>query len=100
MLLGDLPLLEGADIAAMAEIAADPVWGAPVVVLAPDRHRRGTNALLLRPPGALPFHFGYDSFAKHVGEAVAGGAELMIYRSPGTEFDLDTPGDLAELAER
>jgi 2-phospho-L-lactate guanylyltransferase len=99
VLLGDLPLLEGADIAAMAEIAADPVWGAPVVVLAPDRHRRGTNALLLRPPDTLPFHFGYDSYAKHVDEARAGGVELMIYRSPGTEFDLDTPGDLLDLGD-
>jgi 2-phospho-L-lactate guanylyltransferase len=99
VLLGDLPLLQGADIATMVEIAADPVWGAPVVVLAPDRHQRGTNALLLRPPGTLPFHFGADSYALHVGEAVAGQVELMIYRSPGTEFDLDTPGDLAELAD-
>jgi len=97
VLLGDLPLLQSADIAAMAEIARDPVRGGPVVVVAPDRHRRGTNALLLSPPGTLPFHFGYDSYARHTQDALAGGAELMIYQSLGTGFDLDTPGDLADL---
>jgi hypothetical protein len=29
--------------------------------------------------------------------AAANRAEIMIYRSPGTAFDLDTPGDLADL---
>jgi 2-phospho-L-lactate/phosphoenolpyruvate guanylyltransferase len=97
VLLGDLPLLRASDINAMAEIAADSVHGDPVVVMAPDRHGRGTNALLLRPPRALPFYFGADSYARHTRAAEAAGAELMIYRSPGTSFDLDTPADLADL---
>jgi 2-phospho-L-lactate guanylyltransferase len=97
VLLGDLPLLQAADVRAMAEIAADPIRGAPVVVLAPDRHGLGTNALLQRPPGIVPFQFGHDSFPRHFRAAAANSAEIMIYRSPGTAFDLDTPGDLADL---
>ena len=97
VLLGDLPLLRASDIHAMAEIAANSVHGDPVVVMAPDRHGHGTNALLLRPPHALPFHFGLHSYARHTRAAEAAGAELMIYRSPGTGFDLDTPADLADL---
>ena len=97
VLLGDLPLLQSADITAMAEIAADPVHGGPVVVLAPDRHGHGTNALLLHPPETLPFYFGIDSYARHYQAAARGGAEIMVYRSAGTAFDLDTPGDLADL---
>ncbi|HUS16356.1 MAG TPA: 2-phospho-L-lactate guanylyltransferase [Chloroflexia bacterium] len=98
VLLGDLPLLRPADIQAMAEMAADPIRGEPVVVLAPDRHGHGTNALLLRPPGTLAFGFGEDSYDRHFWAAAAGGAEIMVYRSTGTAFDLDTAEDLAALA--
>ncbi len=50
----------------MAAFSAD---GAPLVVVAPDRHGRGTNALLCAPPGLIEYQFGEDSFAQHCAQA-------------------------------
>ena len=97
VVLGDLPLLTRADVAGILARAGD----APeMVVLAPDRHERGTNALLLRPPGAVPFAFGPGSLARHLEAAAARGLPARLYRSPGTALDVDTPDDLAAVAER
>jgi 2-phospho-L-lactate guanylyltransferase len=68
-----------------------------LVVLAPDRAGAGTNALLVRPPQALPFAFGPQSCARHVDLARERDLEVMFYRAPGTAFDVDRPEDLAEL---
>ena len=97
VVLGDLPLLTAADVAALVALAGRD---APVVVLAPDRHERGTNALLLRPPDAIPFAFGPDSLARHLAAATARGLPVRLYRAPGTALDLDTPEDLAALPAR
>jgi 2-phospho-L-lactate guanylyltransferase len=69
----------------------------PLVVIVPDRHGRGTNALLLAPPDAIDTCFGGDSRAAHVAAAHAAGAELIELGGPLT-LDLDTPDDLL-LAE-
>jgi 2-phospho-L-lactate guanylyltransferase len=92
--LADLPYVSAADIAALVGLL--PPDG-PAAVLAADRHERGTNALLLRPPGGLPFGFGRDSFQRHEARAVARGMRTLWYTSEGTRRDVDTPGDLAEL---
>ncbi len=97
VLLGDLPLLAGRDIAALAALLAATPDDDPTAVLAPDRRDGGTNAMLLRPPGALPFAFGLDSYHRHRAAAAAAGVAVRLYRAPGTAFDLDTPGDLADL---
>lgn len=93
VLSADLPLLVAADLRAMVALAPSE----PAVVLAPDRDGRGTNALLLRPPSALPFVFGVDSFRRHQELAQACGLPVQIYRSLGTAFDLDLPEHLDEL---
>jgi len=54
VLPADLPLLEAGDVRAVLEAAGE----GPGVVLSPDGARSGTNALLSRPPDALPFLFG------------------------------------------
>jgi 2-phospho-L-lactate guanylyltransferase len=69
----------------------------PVVAIVPDRHGRGTNALLLAPPNAIDTCFGGDSRAAHAAAARAAGAELIELDGPLT-LDLDTPDDLL-LAE-
>jgi 2-phospho-L-lactate guanylyltransferase len=68
--------------------------GRPTVVVAPCRHGTGTNALLILPPGLIPFAFGPDSFAAHCAAARAAGVEPVIYRSATITLDLDTPEDL------
>jgi 2-phospho-L-lactate guanylyltransferase len=72
--------------------------GAPIVV-SPDGARSGTNALLLRPPDALPFLFGPNSFEAHLQAARDRGAEARLCENGHLSFDLDTAGDLAKYRE-
>ena len=69
----------------------------PSVVIAPDRHRRGTNALLVTPPGTLKYEFGPDSFRKHVEQAEKSDVEIDICEHSALGFDLDAPEDLKRL---
>jgi 2-phospho-L-lactate/phosphoenolpyruvate guanylyltransferase len=94
VLPADLPLIEAEDVTEVLAGAA----GAPVVV-APDGARSGTNALLLRPPDALPFLFGPGSFEAHLGAARDRGAEARVCENGHLSFDLDTAGDLAKYRE-
>lgn len=91
----DLPLLSGEDILALIERATDP----PVVVIAPDRHEKGTNALLLSPADLIEYDFGGDSFKRHCERARKAGARLEIVNLPSLGLDLDLPEDL-ELVRR
>ncbi|HKH09656.1 MAG TPA: 2-phospho-L-lactate guanylyltransferase [Rubrobacter sp.] len=91
VLPADLPLIEAEDVRAVLAAAAG---GAPVVI-APDGARSGTNALFLRPPDALPFLFGPDSFEAHLRAARDRDAEARVCENGHLSFDLDTAGDLA-----
>ncbi len=88
---GDCPALDPAEVDALLASAAAGV------VIVPDRHGSGTNALLIDPPGALTPAFGPGSFARHAALAHAGGATVRVGRLPSLELDVDTPGDLAAL---
>jgi len=96
VLPADLPLLAVADIEALLAC----LNGDPVVVLAPDRHETGTNAMLIAPPGRIGYAFGVASFAKHIRMAREAGVGLEIVRRPTLALDLDLPEDLALLHER
>jgi 2-phospho-L-lactate guanylyltransferase len=93
ILFGDLPLLTTDDVRNLVRRDAP-------VVLAPDRHGTGTNAMLLRlgrfTEGDEPFRFAFgpDSYAHHVDEAHRLELEIATALTPGTAFDLDTPDDL------
>jgi 2-phospho-L-lactate guanylyltransferase (CobY/MobA/RfbA family) len=67
-------------------------------VIAPDRHKQGTNALLTSPPGIIEYDFGKNSFARHVQLAERSGARVEICDLPTLGLDLDNPEDL-ELLE-
>ncbi len=95
ILPADLPLLTEADLQEMATLGRYH----QSVVVAPDRCGEGTNGLLLRPPGILPFAFGPDSLQRHCDLAEAAGATLHVYRSDRVMLDLDTPDDLAVYLE-
>jgi 2-phospho-L-lactate guanylyltransferase len=79
--------------AAAGRATAGGAAGARFVVLVPDRHGLGTNALALRPPGVIEFAFGQDSRLAHRRAAEAAGAVYVELDSP-LAFDLDTPADL------
>lgn len=89
----DLPLLTADDIQAMVKKAVDP----PVIVITPDRHQKGTNALLISPPGLIKYEYGPESFNRHCVQAKEAGARLEICERVSVALDIDLPEDL-ELA--
>jgi 2-phospho-L-lactate guanylyltransferase len=95
---GDLPAISADAIEAVIRGAAGALEPhQPLVALVADRHGRGTNALLVSPPDAIPFAFGSSSRAAHLDEAKAAGATTVELDGPLT-LDLDLPDDLI-LAE-
>ncbi|MBV9453263.1 MAG: coenzyme F420-0:L-glutamate ligase [Rubrobacter sp.] len=94
----DLPLLCAPDVEAVLE-AADEDEG-PLVVISPDAAGTGTNALLLRPPDALPFLFGSNSFESHLDGARERGIQVQVCERTRLAFDIDTAEDLAAFGER
>jgi 2-phospho-L-lactate guanylyltransferase len=89
----DLPLLTVEDIHEVVKRAVDP----PVVVITPDRHHQGTNALLISPPGLIQYEYGSGSFQRHCSQAQKTGARLEICERGSVALDIDFPEDL-ELA--
>ncbi len=91
----DLPAVSPATLDAV--LAAGDAAGPPCVVLAPDRHGRGTNALLLDPPDVIDPAFGGDSRAAHAW--LASSADATFTEVPGElGLDVDTPDDLLLVA--
>ncbi len=90
VLPADLPLLDPQDVRAL--IAR--VHGSPLVAIAPDRRREGTNALILSPPGCIPFSFGPGSFERHAELARKAGVQLEVCELPSLAVDVDMPEDL------
>jgi len=89
----DLPLLTADDIREVVKRGIDP----PVVVITPDRHHQGTNALLISPPGLIQYEYGPGSFQRHCMLAEKAGARLEICERGAVALDIDLPEDL-ELA--
>jgi 2-phospho-L-lactate guanylyltransferase len=92
----DLPLLTSEDVKALLVKAVDP----PVVVVAPDRHKNGTNALLVYPAGLINYEYGLNSFRRHCELARLVGARLEVCELPSLALDLDMPDDLAVLESK
>ena len=91
----DLPAVTATALAQV--LATGDRAGRPSVVLAPDRHGRGTNALLLDPPDVIDPAFGGDSRAGHAW--LASSADAAFDEVPDVlALDVDTPDDLL-LAE-
>jgi 2-phospho-L-lactate guanylyltransferase len=88
---GDTPLLDPGEV---CELLSSP----RSVVVVPDRHGTGTNALLLRPPDAIEPSFGLDSRRRHVAVARAAGVDHAVAEVATLALDVDTGDDLSELA--
>lgn len=95
VLPADLPLLAKEDV----ERLLQPLGDGPLVVIVPDRKGRGTNALLVAPPGLIEYEFGTDSFNKHIALAHGTLARLEVFRLPNLGLDLDEPADLEFLLQ-
>jgi 2-phospho-L-lactate/phosphoenolpyruvate guanylyltransferase len=96
VLPADLPLLDAGDVRAVL----DGIGAGASVVISPDGAHAGTNALLLRPPDALPFAFGPGSYEAHLKAARERGLDLRVCERPHLAFDLDTVEDLTRLNEK
>ena len=90
---GDCPLLDPAEL---EQLLARPVPERSVLII-PDRHGEGTNALLLTPPDAMPPSFGEGSRQRHTDLALEHGATPEVVNLPSLALDIDTPEDLEEL---
>jgi 2-phospho-L-lactate guanylyltransferase len=96
---GDCPALDPAeldDLLSSTPPAAEP--GAPDVVVVPDRHGDGTNALVLTPPDAIRPAFGPGSRERHERLAAEAGAAVRAADIPTLGLDVDTADDLAALS--
>ena len=58
---------------------------------------QGTNALLVRPPGALRYQFGPGSFERHCEQARQLGMAWHVHRSTRLGLDVDLPSDIDDL---
>lgn len=92
VLPSDLAALSVTDVQGM--LAAARQAGDRCVVIAPDRHGRGTNALLLKPPEVIDFAFGPNSALRHAQRAIAQEIQPIWFRSDSICLDLDSPDDL------
>ena len=89
ILPADLPFISVEDIKAMIRLAE-----ARSVVIATDRERDGTNALLVRPPGAMEYEYGRGSYERHLQHARRAGLPIAQYESERVSLDIDVPSDL------
>jgi 2-phospho-L-lactate guanylyltransferase len=95
-------LLVPGDCPALAPKELDELLGprpapGPEVVLVPDRHGTGTNALILTPPEVMAPSFGPGSRARPQAAAEAAGARFRIAEPPSLVLDVDTVEDLDVL---
>jgi 2-phospho-L-lactate guanylyltransferase len=89
----DTPLLDPLEVAGLLR-RHERAFG---MVVVPDRHGEGTNALLLRPPDAIEPSFGPGSRERHEALAREAGAECRIAEPPSLALDIDTIEDLNVL---
>jgi 2-phospho-L-lactate guanylyltransferase len=93
---GDCPLLDPSEIDGLVGRRAS----SPSVLIVPDRHGTGTNALLITPPGVFEPSFGEGSHDRHRELARAAGVVAETVAVPTLGLDLDTPEDMAAIEAR
>ncbi len=90
VLPADLPLIASEDVVNLIDMGQQD----NSVVLATDRDKDGTNALLVRPPGLIDYAYGDGSFIRHATLARDAGARVQVYESPRLLQDIDLPEDI------
>jgi 2-phospho-L-lactate guanylyltransferase len=93
VIAGDLPLADAASLTTLVTALPD----GPGLVIVPDRHGGGTNALLVQPPDLIPFAFGEGSFQRHLRLANEHQVPAVVLNLPNLAHDVDTPEDLEAL---
>jgi 2-phospho-L-lactate guanylyltransferase len=73
---------------------------APAFSIVPAHDRRGSNAILMTPPNAVPLAFGDDSFLPHLEAARRCGIEPRVSLMSGIGLDIDNPQDLVQFMQK
>jgi 2-phospho-L-lactate/phosphoenolpyruvate guanylyltransferase len=89
---GDCPSLDAREV-------DDLLSGPAGVIVVPDRHGTGTNALVLTPPDAIEPAFGPGSCERHIGLANDAGVPVEVREIPSLMLDVDTGEDLEALQD-
>jgi 2-phospho-L-lactate guanylyltransferase len=92
---GDCPALDPAELDALVAGAG----AGPEVLVVPDRHGTGTNALVLTPPDVMRPSFGPGSRPRHEELAREAGAAVRAVDVPTLGLDVDTVEDLDALRD-
>lgn len=93
VLPADLPLIKSSDLKTLLIRGKKP----PVIVIASDRRKDGTNGLFVNPAGLIEYGYGPGSFQRHSERAIEAGARLVVVDSRNISLDLDLPEDLEAL---
>lgn len=96
ILPADLPILRAEDLEKFIALCTDE----PQIVISPDRRNDGTNALLVKPVGAMGYHFGNGSYQKHLDEAKSKNIPVKSCDIESIGLDLDLPEDLEYLKSK
>ena len=91
----DLPMLTAEDLRLLSDFA--PAENG--ILLVPDHHMTGTNALFFSWPDLMPTAFGMNSCALHCALAEERNLKQVIYLNTHIQHDLDTPEDLVYLRD-
>ena len=98
VLHGDLPGITSRDVSTLiADLCSS---GEPLVRLAPDARRQGSNGLLCSLPAPIAFRYGSQSFALHRAACEHSRTGFEVIELPSLQLDIDTPQDLQQLAQR
>lgn len=95
LLAGDCPLMNPREIDYLLTSVPERA-----VAIVRDRHRTGTNALLLSPPDAIEPSFGEGSAERHRRIAREAGFLTSFEDLPSLALDIDEPADLIALTTK
>jgi 2-phospho-L-lactate guanylyltransferase len=87
----DVPLIEAGDI----ERAVAAAERSNAVIVVPDRHREGTNALVFQADRLPDFEFGAGSFRRHL--AAQGDRPALALALKSLALDIDVADDIEKL---
>ena len=87
----DLPFLLTHDLCEIATLGRQLE-----VVICPDKHHAGTNAIVFSVPTPIRFSFGPGSYLQHQREIQRYGLVPRLYYNPRIARDIDLPEDLID----
>ena len=91
----DLPFLQAHDLREIATLGRQHE-----VVICPDKHYTGTNAIVFSEPTPMQFSFGPGSYLQHQRETLRCGLMPHLYYNPRIARDIDLPEDLIDLRDK